>query len=81
MAALAAEVDQVLSAYYSDWPMDTLARSCDIAEQTAANTSSMLADVLAGRSTELSYINGYLLKQAKRAGLFLPAHQSLTHRL
>lgn len=81
MAALAAEVDQVLSAYYPDWPMDTLARSCDIAEQTAANTSSMLADVLAGRSTELSYINGYLLKQAKRAGLFLPSHQSLTHRL
>lgn len=81
MAALAAEVDQVLSMRYPDWPMDTLARSCDIAAQTAANTSSMLADVLAGRATEWRYINGYLLEQAKRSGLSLPAHQSLTHRL
>lgn len=81
MAELATEVDQVLAARYPDWPMDTLARSCDIAQQTAANTSSMLADVLAERPTELRYINGYLLDQAKRLGLSLPAHQSLTLRL
>jgi len=44
---------------------------------TAANRSSMLQDVQAGRTTEIDYITGTLLKAAKPFGLKLNQHQKL----
>lgn len=40
-------------------------RVAQIAKQTKHNRSSSLQDVLAGRTTELAYISGYLLKRAQ----------------
>ncbi len=48
-----------------------------IIQATAANTSSMLQDVLAHRSTEIDYITGFLLKRARQYGLSLPRHHAL----
>ncbi|SFC02856.1 2-dehydropantoate 2-reductase [Marinospirillum celere] len=44
---------------------------------TAANRSSMLQDVLAGRPTEIDYITGSLLKVAKPLQLQLPLSEEL----
>jgi 2-dehydropantoate 2-reductase len=46
----------------------------EVCERTSSNTSSMLADILAGRETEIEWINGQIIKAAKRYGLQTPTH-------
>lgn len=44
---------------------------------TAANKSSMLQDVLAGRETEINYLNEFVVQQGKQQGIPCPANQQL----
>ncbi|MGM0769537.1 MAG: ketopantoate reductase family protein [Pseudomonadota bacterium] len=52
-----------------------------VARKTAGNTSSMRADVLQGRPTEINYINGYLSKLGYELGIGTPVNQMLTERV
>lgn len=44
----------------------------DVIQRTSTNLSSMLVDVEAQRRTEVDYINGYVVKEAKRQQLKAP---------
>jgi len=48
-----------------------------VASKTAANTSSMLQDVLRGNRTEIDSINGYVLELAAKHGLEALANETL----
>ena len=48
-----------------------------VIENTAQNRSSMLQDVLAGRKTEIEFINGHMLRTARRLDVDAPLNQEL----
>ena len=48
-----------------------------VAEKTAANTSSMLQDVLRGRETEIEAINGYIVRRTEEHGIAAPVNETL----
>lgn len=50
----------------------------DTIEKTAQNSSSMREDVLKGRSTEIQYINGWIVRRARAMGLDCEANSSIT---
>ncbi|EKT54333.1 2-dehydropantoate 2-reductase [Providencia burhodogranariea] len=51
----------------------------DIIQSTADNYSSMLQDIRKKRRTEIDYITGYLIKQARSYGLNTPENDRLYH--
>lgn len=53
----------------------------DVCRQTAANRSSMLQDVDAGRSTEIAFLNGEVLRRAAAHKLPLPLNRALVRDL
>ncbi|HEX6592014.1 MAG TPA: ketopantoate reductase family protein, partial [Moraxellaceae bacterium] len=55
--------------------------ACAAAEKTAANISSMHADVAAGRETEIDFINGHVLARAAAHGIDAPTNTALLERI
>lgn len=52
-----------------------------VLEASADNVSSTLQDVRAGRTTELGWLNGWLIALARRQGLDCPRNTSIADRL
>lgn len=57
---------------------DAVAAVFEVAEATAANRSSMGQDVDNGRPTEISAINGFIVRESKRLGMAAPVNFALT---
>ncbi|MGB0466300.1 MAG: ketopantoate reductase family protein, partial [Pontibacterium sp.] len=81
MARLCEEIEQLaLAKGLLLFPEGVFKRAKQVALATRTNLSSMLQDVRHGRPTELNYITGYLLGEAHKLNMTLPANQQLfTH--
>lgn len=58
-------------------PADPVEELLRVAAATRENYSSMLQDVLAGRRTEVDYINGAVVSYGRRAGVETPVNYAL----
>lgn len=53
----------------------------DVAKSTARNTSSMRADILGNKTTEIMYINGYICRLADQYKIDTPINRQLTAQI
>ncbi|MFN4045781.1 MAG: ketopantoate reductase family protein [Acidilobaceae archaeon] len=74
---LTGEVALIASKSGITMPLDPLSYVYEVASKTRNNKSSMLADVEAGRRTEIEEINGYIVKTAESLGLEAPYNKTL----
>lgn len=52
-----------------------------VVNTTAANKSSMLQDLKAGKQTEIDYINGYIVKRGEKMGVYCVMNYMLVHMI
>ena len=57
---------------------DPIQKVESVCKATAQNVSSMLQDVLNGKKTEIDFINGAIVRQAKALGMPAPVNEVLT---
>lgn len=82
VTALCGEITQISYAAGFTRTAQTLQQTVDrVISATAANRSSMLQDVSAGRRTEIDYITGYLLQVASDHGIVAPHNLDLFERV
>ncbi|MGV2805670.1 2-dehydropantoate 2-reductase, partial [Clostridium perfringens] len=49
-----------------------------VCQSTSGNTSSMLKDVMDGRTTEVAWINGSIVRLGQKYGISVPTHELVT---
>lgn len=78
------EIQQVISKLEPNWPHNQASLKqaiLDVASATANNYSSMAQDIKYGRTTEIEFINGYLLKQADNLHINISENKALIARV
>ncbi|MBU2711733.1 ketopantoate reductase family protein [Zooshikella harenae] len=78
---LCQETEQLLDNKHIALTKPLFQHVCHVLKQTAENYSSTYMDVTHQRPTELMYINGFILSEAKQLGLLLPSHTALMEQL
>ncbi|KAA9007616.1 2-dehydropantoate 2-reductase [Paenibacillus spiritus] len=78
MRLLCDESVRILASCGIDAGNDAWERIVAVCRSTSDNTSSMLADVLAGRETEVRWINGHLAALAESSGTEAPLNRMAT---
>lgn len=78
------EIQQVISELEPNWPHNETSLKeavLDVISATANNYSSMAQDIKYGRTTEIDFISGYLLKQAKLLGIDVIENEALITKI
>jgi len=57
---------------------DYITLAFNVAKSTAENENSMLQDIINGKTTEIDFLNGRILKYAKELGIDVPINEILT---
>lgn len=77
LEAAAREAGSVAEALGVPLGFDPALQAVQVAQDTAANRSSMLQDLERGRRTEIEAISGALVERARTAGLHTPVNEAL----
>lgn len=77
MEMVCGEVEAVMAKALGQAAPNLFELATKVAEKTARNLSSMLQDARNQRETEIDYITGFLLNQARGLGLTCPHNQKL----
>ncbi|WP_432697979.1 ketopantoate reductase family protein [Marinobacterium sp. YM272] len=78
LTALCHEIETVASACHQPlFETPLIDQVIRVARDTAANRSSMLEDISAGRPTEIEQITGFLCREAEAAGITAPLNREL----
>ncbi|REL32071.1 ketopantoate reductase family protein [Thalassotalea euphylliae] len=82
ISAIAKEVSEVASSQDITLEANTIVeQALAVAQATANNVSSTLADVRADRTTEINAINGYICQLAIEAGISVPSNSALVEQV
>lgn len=74
---LCAEVGDVMEACEIPPPEGLLSMVLDVLNLNANNFSSMHQDIVAGRATEIDYINGFVVKKGNLLGVPVPTNRAI----
>jgi len=80
MSLLVKEALEVISEKGIKLPFeDPLEKVFEVAKNTGQNISSMLQDVLKEKRTEISFMNGAIVREGKKLGISTPLNELITH--
>ena len=75
------KVGKAMNIPLDDNPDRYIELAYDVARKTANNKNSMLQDLINKKPTEIDFINGKIVKLAKKLGIKVPENEDLTQKI